>query len=169
MVNFFQHRSKFLYLLLIFNSYIAFNHIRSKEFNFSSLTSSRAGDNSNSNESSVQNNEPIQSHAIFVGGYPRSGTTLMRAILDVHPAVNCGPETRILPMFLEFIHKSMSDRTLVRDMNERYYENATIDKATSLFIHHIINNRNFERPCAKDPKVYICRRDMIIRLDVDLT
>jgi hypothetical protein len=55
---------------------------------------------------------------IFIGGYARSGTTLMRAILDVHPSVTCGnissifyplnkshtnfefsqgPETKILP------------------------------------------------------------------------
>ncbi len=29
---------------------------------------------------------------IFVGGSPRSGTTLMRAMLDVHDSVVCGPE-----------------------------------------------------------------------------
>jgi hypothetical protein len=27
---------------------------------------------------------------VFIGGYARSGTTLMRAILDVHPSVICG-------------------------------------------------------------------------------
>lgn len=38
---------------------------------------------------------------IFVGGFARSGTTLMRAILDVHPSVSCGPETNTY--FLYFI------------------------------------------------------------------
>ena len=31
---------------------------------------------------------------------PRSGTTLMRAILDVHPDVRCGEETRVIPRVL---------------------------------------------------------------------
>jgi hypothetical protein len=31
-----------------------------------------------------------ESQMIFIGGYARSGTTLMRAILDVHDSVCCG-------------------------------------------------------------------------------
>ena len=37
---------------------------------------------------------------IFIGGMPRSGTTLMRAILDSHPMVRCGEETRVVPRIL---------------------------------------------------------------------
>lgn len=33
---------------------------------------------------------------IVIGGTPRSGTTLVRRILDRHPALCCGPETSIL-------------------------------------------------------------------------
>ena len=29
---------------------------------------------------------------IFVGGFARSGTTIMRVMIDGHPDVNCGPE-----------------------------------------------------------------------------
>ncbi|MDZ7627439.1 MAG: sulfotransferase [Parvularculaceae bacterium] len=30
---------------------------------------------------------------IFIGGAPRSGLTLLRAILDGHPGISCGPDT----------------------------------------------------------------------------
>jgi hypothetical protein len=36
------------------------------------------------------------SKLIFIGGFPRSGTTLLRAILDVHPVVSCGISCYIL-------------------------------------------------------------------------
>ena len=36
----------------------------------------------------------------FLGGVPRSGTTLMRAILDAHPDIRCGQETRVIPQML---------------------------------------------------------------------
>jgi hypothetical protein len=37
---------------------------------------------------------------IFIGGMPRSGTTLMRAVLDSHPLIRCGEETRVIPRIL---------------------------------------------------------------------
>ena len=38
---------------------------------------------------------------IFIGGHPRSGTTLVRAMLDAHQKVRCGEETRIVPRILQ--------------------------------------------------------------------
>eukprot|EP00069_Balaena_mysticetus_P019155 bmy_11945T0 len=37
---------------------------------------------------------------IFVGSKPWSGTTLTHAMLDAHPEVRCGEETRIIPRVL---------------------------------------------------------------------
>jgi len=40
---------------------------------------------------------PRQTGPIFIGGAGRSGTTLMRALLDAHPRICCGPELKALP------------------------------------------------------------------------
>lgn len=41
--------------------------------------------------------DPARSSApIFIVGVPRSGTTLLAAMLGAHPAIDCGPETRLL-------------------------------------------------------------------------
>src|ERR687887_297180 len=37
---------------------------------------------------------------IFIVGCHRSGTTLLRLVLDSHPDVSCGPETRFLTELL---------------------------------------------------------------------
>nr|CDJ86739.1 protein-tyrosine sulfotransferase A [Haemonchus contortus] len=34
------------------------------------------------------------------GGVPRSGTTLMRVMLDAHPDIRCGEETSVIPYVL---------------------------------------------------------------------
>ncbi len=40
--------------------------------------------------------EPVSTRPVFVGGCPRSGTTLLRAMLDAHPHLAIPGETRIL-------------------------------------------------------------------------
>lgn len=47
----------------------------------------------------MPSSDPAESQTrppIFVVGCPRSGTTMLRQILDSHPAISCGPETRFL-------------------------------------------------------------------------
>jgi hypothetical protein len=43
-----------------------------------------------------------QTGPIFIGGAGRSGTTLLRTMLDAHPRICCGPELKILPAIAEW-------------------------------------------------------------------
>jgi hypothetical protein len=66
---------------------------------------------------------------IIVGGCPRSGTTLARVILDTHPNICCGPESRLFTHNLDEKHR----RALARRFDvpiERI--EAQIDESPSL-------------------------------------
>ncbi len=46
---------------------------------------------------------------IFVVGVPRSGTTLVAAMLGAHPRIDCGPETRLLSQLEEADRRAILD------------------------------------------------------------
>jgi hypothetical protein len=90
-------RSSFLCLIILFLTVIIVILLGFRLSNIQQECSSeldigqlRRRTNHNSSE------QPI----VFIGGMPRSGTTLMRAILDSHPLVRCGEETRVIPRIL---------------------------------------------------------------------
>jgi hypothetical protein len=81
----------------------------------SAASSAHSGDSSvHDDAASVRKNlgdEHRKIPFIFVGGMPRSGTTLMRAMLDAHPAVRCGEETRVIPRILQMRNHVSVNRT----------------------------------------------------------
>ncbi|CAG5109579.1 Oidioi.mRNA.OKI2018_I69.chr2.g4099.t1.cds [Oikopleura dioica] len=100
----------------------------------------------------VDDQHPI----IWVGGMPRSGTTLMRAILDVHPDVRCGEETRVVPRMLE----ARKDMQIVfydgefSSANGLFGESKeAVDDVTKRFILQVIEKHGpvSRRLCNKDP------------------
>lgn len=90
---------------------------------------------------------------IFIGGMPRSGTTLMRVMLDAHPLVRCGEETRVIPRILGL--RTQWERT---PMEKKRLEAAglsseVLDSAVRAFIMEIIAKHGEAAPrlCNKDP------------------
>jgi len=57
---------------------------------------------------------------VFVVGCQRSGTTLLRLILDSHPNISCGPETRFLAD-LEHVTGSSWERLSQYGFTKRYW------------------------------------------------
>ncbi|XP_022101128.1 protein-tyrosine sulfotransferase 1-like [Acanthaster planci] len=92
---------------------------------------------------------------IFIGGMPRSGTTLMRAMLDAHPDVRCGEETRLIPRLLSMRAQWMKSSKEHGRLVEAGLTDDVIDDALSAFILEIIakHGEPARRLCNKDPFV----------------
>lgn len=140
-----MRRPKYTYLLV-------FGVLCVVYFMYSSRTIERA-----SNESArrptpygdVDENAPF----IFIGGVPRSGTTLMRAMLDAHPDVRCGEETRVIPRILGL--RAQWKRS-EKEWNRLQLAGVTEDvikRAISSFIIQVIAGHGAPAPrlCNKDP------------------
>jgi len=94
-----------------------------------------------------------QSPLIFIGGVPRSGTTLMRAMLDAHPAVRCGEETRVVPRLLQMRSHWMKSQKESLRLEEAGLTGDVLDSAISSFILEVVARHAEPAPrlCNKDP------------------
>ena len=94
-----------------------------------------------------------QSPIIFIGGFPRSGTTLMRAMLDAHPEVRCGEETRLVPRILQMREKWVRSEKESMRLEEAGITGQVIASAVSSFILELIvrHGEPAARLCNKDP------------------
>lgn len=92
---------------------------------------------------------------IFVGGVPRSGTTLMRAMLDAHPDVRCGEETRIIPRIIYMRNQWANSKKEYERLQNAGMTDEVIDSAVSSFVLNVIvkHGKKAKHLCNKDPLV----------------
>lgn len=90
---------------------------------------------------------------IFIGGMPRSGTTLLRVLLDAHPDIRCGEETRVIPRLLGIRQQWMKAAFESRRLREAGITPQVLDAAVSAFILEIVAKHGPPAPrlCNKDP------------------
>ncbi|XP_045172353.2 protein-tyrosine sulfotransferase 1-like [Mercenaria mercenaria] len=107
-----------------------------------------------------RNNLAISYHRdmplIFIGGMPRSGTTLMRAMLDAHPDVRCGEETHVIPLLLG-MRKNWKEPERRKLFLEAGIDDNVIQSALSAFILEIIalHGEGAKYLCNKDPLTHL--------------
>ncbi|CAG9585921.1 unnamed protein product [Danaus chrysippus] len=92
---------------------------------------------------------------IFIGGVPRSGTTLMRAMLDAHPDVRCGQETRVVPRILQMRQHWMRSPKESLRLEQAGVSKTVLDNAIAAFCLEVIvgHGEPASRLCNKDPLV----------------
>ena len=93
--------------------------------------------------------EPI----IWVTGHPRSGTTLMRAMLDAHPEIRCGEETHIIPRILGTHSQMMQSDMRMGRLTEANIDSSVLMDALGAYVMTVIakHGEPANRLCNKDP------------------
>lgn len=101
---------------------------------------------------------------IFIVGCPRSGTTMLRLILDAHPNISCGPETGFLTEWGKSIDSHWSHLALY-GFERTYWDQKSADFFAT-FQTEYATKRGKQRWAEKTPQ-YTPHLEYILRLFPD--
>ncbi|CAF0735527.1 unnamed protein product [Brachionus calyciflorus] len=107
-------------------------------------------------------NKVLNRSIIFIGGVGRSGTTLMRSILDTHSSIKCGPESPFLAYFIKLWENLNLDKRIMEQTYKRGYKDGFINKALSLFFVYVLENKHIHGNilCEKFPQIMTVSYDL---------
>lgn len=98
-----------------------------------------------------------QERHIIIGGTPRSGTTLVRRILDRHPALCCGPETSILlPGGMRVEQVAAAYRMPIGELREMMAQSPSQGAFVDAFASRYRRERDRPRWAEKTPLNVLC-------------
>jgi len=100
-----------------------------------------------------------QNQPIFIVGSPRSGTTLLRLILDSHPNISSGPETNFLPCMKEPLVDENWRRIKNFGFDKSYWHNKVAEYFSSFQMEYA-RKRGKKRWAEKSP-LYTLHLDFI--------
>ncbi len=88
---------------------------------------------------------------VFIGGVGRSGTTLLRAMLDAHPRLHCGPEAKLVPLVAGL--RERWGRALGRDLEGAGISPELLDAGLRAMLETVLAGRTPAglRPAEKTP------------------
>jgi len=103
---------------------------------------------------------------VFVGGHPRSGTTLMRVLLDSHPSVRCGPETHILPKLLQLYQHVSGPYELTR-LKLAGIKKPLLHSVFRNFMLDIIEQHSAKSNARSNTSLLLCNKDPFLLNNAD--
>ena len=92
------------------------------------------------------------SSLLFIGGVPKSGTTLLRVLLDAHPSVRCGPESHIFIDVLKLRYEWINFDHLAKRNAAAGVTREIINNAVAAFILEVVARHG-------DPADLICSKE----------
>lgn len=90
--------------------------------------------------------DPVKREPVFIVGVPRSGTTLLAAMLDAHSKMSCGPETDFFRQLAQIDYRELIDAENWPDKAVAFM--ASIEHTSSLSSEKkfLLNKYQLERP-----------------------
>lgn len=122
---------------------------------------------------------------IFIGGAGRSGTTLVRVILDSHPNITCGPEFKVLPSIAQLAYDFQTGmfptlqeymltraeirnafRELIASLLGNYYRQSGKRRLAEKTPHNVLHFQQLHQLFSQSPLVHVIRdgRDVVCSL-----
>jgi protein-tyrosine sulfotransferase len=98
---------------------------------------------------------------IFIGGAGRSGTTLLRVMLNAHPRLCSGPEFKLLPQAIELYRETLAQKEILKSY---FLEQRDVDEMFSRliqsFFENFRSNAHASRMVEKTPHNVLIMREL---------